>query len=313
MKVLITGASGLVGRNLVECFENTSHEILTPSHNEMDLLNRAEVYKYLKDNNPDCVIHLAAKVGSISANVLYPLQYLLENLDMGRNIIIGAYETGIKKFINIGSACVYPVEKHNQLLTEDMAVTGSFEKENEGYSISKAACVLMCRYIANKNPNYFYKTLIPCNVYGRGCVASFTEQKSHMIEAAIKKIYRAKKENLSEVQIWGDGKAKREFIYAGDLAKIILYAAENIEKIPGILNVGSGIEYSVDECYKAIAESLNYTGKFFHDLTQPSGTNRRLLDVSALNNLGMKAETNLSVGIQQTVDYYENFVLKELR
>ena len=97
MKVLITGASGLVGSNLVECFANTAHEIFTPSHNELDLLNREEVHKYLKDKNPDCVIHLAAKVGSISANVRYPLEYLLENLDMGRNIIIGSYENGIKK------------------------------------------------------------------------------------------------------------------------------------------------------------------------------------------------------------------------
>ena len=311
MKILITGSTGLVGNNLVEYLQNSSHELLTPTRNELNLLNREEVYAYLKNNKPDCVIHLAAKVGNISANSQYPLQFLLENLDIARNVIIGAHENGVKNFINIGSACVYPAEKYDRPLTEDMAVTGSFEKENEGYSISKATGVLMCKYISDKNADRHYKTLIPCNVYGGGCSAIFKPEKSHIIIAAIKKIYRAKKENLPEVQIWGDGKARREFIYAKDLARIIVFAAENLEKIPAILNVGSGIEYTVNECYDITAKILGYKGKFIHDLSKPSGTGRRLLDVSSMHKVGLFAETPLEQGIKETIDYYRTQILQD--
>lgn len=308
MKILITGSSGLIGKNVVNCFKSTSHQLLTPSHGELDLLNRDAVCDYLKNEKPELVVHLAAKVGSIAENADYPLQFLLSNLDMSRNLIVGAYESGIKKFINISSACVYPAEKYDALLTEDMAVTGAFEKENEGYSLAKAAGLLMCKYISKKNSSFLYKTLIPCNVYGVGCVASFSPTKAHIIEAAIKKIYRAKKENLSEVQIWGDGKARRELIFAEDVAKIILFAAENLEKIPAVLNVGSGKDYSVDECYQTIAKILNYNGSFIHDLSKPSGTKRRLLDVTLMQNLSLNAETSLEQGLIKTIDYYKNNV-----
>ena len=303
MKILVTGSSGLVGRNVVELFKTDRHELLAPAHAELDLLNRADVLNYLQREKPDCVIHLAAKVGSIAQNAQYPLQFLLANLDMGRNVIVSAYETGVKKFINIGSACVYPAERYGQPLSEDMAVTGSFEKENEGYSISKAAGVLMCKYIFESDSEYLYKTLIPCNIYGRW--SSFKAGKAHMIESAVQKIYRAKKENLPEVEIWGDGEAKREFIYAGDLAEIILYAAENLEKFPPLLNIGSGVEYTVNECYETIARILNYNGKFVHDLTKPSGTQRRILDVSLMHQMGLMSKTSLADGIRQTIDFYE--------
>ena len=305
MKILVTGSSGLVGRNVVELLKFSTHELLAPSHAELDLLNRDDVYKYLKKNQPDCVIHLAAKVGSIAANARYPLQFLLENLDMGRNIIVGAFETGVKKFVNIGSACVYPAEKYNQLLSEDMAVTG----ENEGYSISKATGVLMCKYIFEMDSTRLYKTLIPCNIYGRW--SSFKAGKTHMIAAAIQKIYRAREENLPEVEIWGDGEAKREFIYAGDLAEIILYAVENLEKFPPLINIGSGEEHTVNECYETIAEILEYKGKFVHDLTKPSGTNRRLLDVGLMRKMGLIPKTSLEDGIRQTINFYETCILNK--
>ena len=309
MKILITGSGGLVGSNLVECLQSSSHELLTPKHSELDLLNREKVYAYLKKNKPDCVIHSAAKVGSIAANVQYPLQFLVENLDMGRNIIIGACENGVKKFINIGSACVYPAKNYSHPFTENMAVTGSFEKEYIGYATAKAGCLSMCQCISSSAPQFLYKTLIPCSIYGRR--SSFGDNKSTMIAAAIKKICQAKKENLPAVQIWGDGKARREFIYAGDLAKIIISAAENLEKIPVVLNVGSGIEYSVNECYETIAKILDYRGKFEHDLSKPSGTKSRLLNIDLMHRIGLRAETSLEQGIKETIDYYKSHVLKE--
>ena len=311
MKILITGSGGLVGRNLVECLEKTSHELLTPTHGELDLLNRADVHTYLKSNKPDCVIHLAARVGSIAANVQYPLQFLVENLDMGRNVIISAYENGIKKLINIGSACVYPAESGGNLLREEMVLTGSFEREYVGYATAKAAALTMCQCISANNPQFLYKTLIPCSIYGRWC--SFGADKSTMIAAAIKKIHRAKKDNLPCVQIWGDGTARRELIYAGDLAKIISVAAENLETIPPVLNVGTGIDYAVNDCYEIIAKILGYEGEFVHDLSKPSGTSRRLLDVKLMHKVELFAESSLEQGIRETIDYYQTHVLKEGR
>lgn len=132
-----------------------------------------------------------------------------------------------------------------------------------------------------------------------------------MIAAAIRKIYHAKKNNLTAVEIWGDGNARREFIYAGDLAEITVFAAEHLEKIPPILNVGSGTEYTVNDCYETVAKILNYTGKFVHDLSKPSGTNRRLLDVTLMHKVGLFAKTSLEQGLTETVDFYIKHVLQE--
>ena len=308
MKILVTGSSGLVGRNVTELFKNTEHKLLAPSHAELDLLKRDDVFRYLDENKPDCVIHLAAKVGSIASNARYPLQFFLENLDIARNVIIGAKETGIKKFINIGSACVYPAEKCDLPLSEDLAATGSFEKEYKGYAAGKTAGLFFCEFINAEEEYYLYKTLIPCSIYGRW--SSFEVGKSTMIASAIKKIYHAKKLNLPEVEIWGDGNARRELIYAGDLAKIILYATENLETFPAQMNVGTGVEHTVNECYEIIAKILDYKGAFVHDINKPSGARRRLLDVSLMLQTGLKPETSLEEGIRRTIRFYEDHILK---
>ena len=143
-----------------------------------------------------------------------------------------------------------------------------------------------------------------------GGYRSFRPEKAHVIVSAIKKIYRAKLENLAEVEIWGDGEARRELIYAGDLAKIILFAAENLEKFPAIMNVGTGVEHTVNECYETVAKILGYKGAFVHDTSEPSGTRRRLLDVSLMRGMGLNPETSLEDGIRQTIDFYETHILK---
>ena len=308
MKILITGSTGLIGKNLVNYLSQTNHDLLTPSHNELNLLHRDAIYNYLKFEKPDCIIHLAAKVGGIAAHTKYPLQFLLENLDISRNVIITSYECGIKKFINMTSACIYPAEISDQPLTEDMAITGSFEKNYEGYSVAKAASALMCKYISENNTDFFYNTLIPCSIYGPHC--SFNDENSTVIASAIKKIYTAKINRLNEVTIWGDGTARREFIYAGDLAKIIKFVTENLETIPPFLNVGTGTDYSVNECYEMIAKVLNYKCTFVHDLTKPVGKNRRLLSVNLMKSFGLKTETSLFEGIKETVNFYKTQILK---
>ena len=158
MKILLTGSSGLVGRNILESPLIKEHELLTPRHKELDLLDKMAVTDYLEKNRPDLVIHAAGVVGGISINNRQPLRFLVENLDMGRNVIYGAYRAGIKKFINLGSSCMYP-RNHETPLTEDMILTGELEPTNEGYALAKVSCARMCAYITRENPEFQYKTL----------------------------------------------------------------------------------------------------------------------------------------------------------
>lgn len=308
MKILITGASGMVGRNVSESPRSKNYELLTPSHKELDLLNRAAVEAYLEKNRPDLVIHAAGVVGGIAANTRQPLKFLVENLDMGRNVIYGAYRAGVKKFINLASSCMYP-RNHETPLTEDMILTGELEPTNEGYALAKIACARMCDYITRENPDFQYKTLIPCNIYGRW--DKFIGERAHMIPAVIHKLYRAVEGGQGEIEIWGDGSARREFMYAGDLADCIWQAVERFDELPPLMNVGTGADYSVDEYYQTIAQVVGFKGTFTHDLTKPAGMKRKLTDITRMKQFGWQPQTTLEDGIRQTVDFYRKEIVEQ--
>ena len=305
MKILITGSNGLVGRNLLESPRCKRYEILAPSHKELELLDKDAVLNYLEKNRPDMVIHAAGTVGGITANMQQPLKFLIENLDMGRNVIYGAYRAGVKKFINLGSSCMYP-RNHDTPLTEDMILTGELEPTNEGYAIAKVACARMCSYITRENPDFQYKTLIPSNIYGRW--DKFIGDKTHMIPAVIHKIYRAVVDRQDTIEIWGDGLARREFMYAGDLADCSWEAVERFDELPELMNVGLGVDYSVNDYYETIAKVIGFKGKFTHDLTKPAGMKRKLTDVSRMLKFGWRPKTTLEDGIRQTVEFYRKHV-----
>ena len=305
MKILLTGSSGLVGRNVLESPHSKNYELLTPNHKELDLLDKGAVSDYLEKNQPDLVIHAAGVVGGIAANMQQPLKFLIENLDIGRNVIYGAYRAGVKKFINLGSSCMYP-RNHETPLTEDMILTGELEPTNEGYALAKVACARMCAYITRENPEYQYKTLIPCNIYGRW--DKFTGDRAHMIPAVIHKIYRAVADGQDTIEIWGDGSARREFMYAGDLAECIWQAVKRFDELPDLMNVGLGIDYSVNEYYQTIAKVVGYKGEFTHDLTKPAGMKRKLTDVTRMEQFGWRPQTSLEDGIRQTVEFYREHV-----
>lgn len=301
MKILLTGSSGMVGRNVLESPRSKSYELLTPSHKELDLLNRDAVTTYLEKNRPDLVIHAAGVVGGIAANMQQPLKFMLENLDIGRNVIYGAYRAGVKRFINLGSSCMYP-RNHETPLTEDLILKGEPEPTNEGFAIAKIACARMCSYITRENPDFQYKTLIPCNLYGRW--DKFIGDKAHMIPAVIHKIYRAVADRQDTIEIWGDGTARREFMYAGDLADCIWEAVERFDDLPDMMNVGLGEDYSVNDYYETIAKVVGFKGTFTHDLSKPTGMKRKLTDVSRMIKFGWRPKTSLEDGIRQTVDFY---------
>ena len=213
------------------------------------------------------VIHAAGTVGGIVANSRQPLKFLLENLDMGRNIIYGADKAGVKKFLNLASSCMYPRD-HDTPLTEDMILTSELEPTNEGYALAKIACSGMCNYITRENSAFQYKTLIPCNIYGRR--DKFTGDRAHMVPAVIQRVVQAAASGKSELEIWGDGTSRREFMYAGDLAECIWQAVERFDELPELMNVGVGVDYSVDDYYSVIAKVVGFKGTFKHDLTKPA-------------------------------------------
>lgn len=300
-KILITGSNGMVGRNIVEFEKSKNYILLTPSSNELNLLNRKNTDEYIKLNTPDIVIHCAGIVGGIQANMADPVKFLVDNTQMGLNIIMASKEAGIKKFINMSSSCMYPREAINPL-GEELILKGGLEPTNEGYALAKITSTRLCEYINKEDENFKYKTVIPCNLYGR--YDKFDPKHSHMLPAVIKKIHEGKVNNQTTLDIWGDGTARREFMYAEDLADFIYYALENFESMPQNINVGLGEDYTINEYYKAIAYIIGYEGHFIHDLTKPIGMKQKLIDDSKLKKFGWQYKTSLKDGIQKTYDYY---------
>ena len=253
-KILLTGGNGLVGRNIQEHPSASTWNIIAPTKNELNLMDGAAVSNWIEKYQPDMIIHAAGLVGGIKANIDNPVNFLDINMIIGRNVMIAARDYGVRHVINLGSSCMYP-HSVTGLLSEDLLMTGQLEPTNEGYALAKLATAKLCQYIRQENPKMIYKTLIPCNIYGK--YDNFDPKSSHLVPAIIKKIHTAKANNLNFIDVWGDGEARREYLYAGDLADAILLAAENLESIPDLMNVGFGKDYSINEYYKTAASVLN--------------------------------------------------------
>lgn len=308
MRILITGGNGMVGKNILEHQKAANYEILAPSSSELNLRDFISVTNYIAKNKPDIIIHAAGLVGGIQANMARPVDFLIYNLDMGRNIIMAAKESGVKYFLNMASSCMYPREAQNPL-QEELILKGELEPTNEGYAIAKVVATRLCEYIVKENPELQYKTLIPCNLYGK--YDKFSPEHSHMVPAVIKKIYEAKQNNTKEIDIWGDGLARREFMYASDLADFVFYALDHFEKMPQNINVGLGFDYTINEYYEVIADAVGFKGKFVHDLSKPIGMKQKLIDDSKLKLFGWKHQTSLQEGIKKTLDYFKTEVLHD--
>lgn len=300
-KLLLTGGGGMVGRNLLEHPAIAEFDILAPRSAELDLCNFNEVQAYLRAHQPDMVIHAAGKVGGIQANMREPVGFLLENLDMGRNIVWASRQAGVKQLLNLGSSCMYP-RNHNEPLKEDLVLKGELEPTNEGYALAKVVTARLCEYIMREDASYQYKTLIPCNLYGRH--DKFDPAHSHLIPAIIHKVHQAKQNGQESVEIWGDGTARREFMYSGDLADALVRAIEEFEVLPAMMNIGLGHDYTINEYYQAAADVMGYTGTFVHDLSKPVGMARKLVSVERQLAWGWRAQNELRSGIEKTYDYY---------
>ncbi|MEI8672075.1 GDP-L-fucose synthase [Vibrio sp. SA48] len=308
MKILLTGSSGMVGKNILAIAPNHPHDFLTPNSSELNLLDVMSVRQYVEFHQPDMIIHAAGIVGGIQANMAQPVKFLVENMQMGLNILTAANDAGVTRFLNLSSSCMYPRDALNPL-TEDLILKGELEPTNEGYALAKVTSTRLCEYICQENPERLYKTIIPCNLYGR--FDKFDPNYSHMIPAVIRKIDEAKKNQQPEINIWGDGKARREFMYAEDLAEFIFYALDKFAEMPQNLNVGLGTDYTINEYYQAVADVVGYTGVFKHDLSKPVGMRQKLIDDAKLKEFGWGYKTSLKVGIEKTYAYYINEYLSE--
>ncbi len=300
MKILITGSGGMVGQNILEHRQASHYEFLTPNRSELNLLDASKVKKYLAENKPDMIIHAAGVVGGIQANIAEPVRFLVDNMQMGLNMLTAAKDAEITRFMNLSSSCMYPRDAQNPL-AEELILKGELEPTNEGYALAKVASTRLCEYIHREDSDYLYKTVIPCNLYGRH--DKFDPKHSHMIPAVMRKIFEAKQAGLQEIDIWGDGLARREFMYAGDLADFVYYAIQNFEAMPQNINVGLGHDYTINEYYAEIAKVVGFEGEFVHDLTKPTGMKQKLIDDTKLKAFGWRYTTSLEDGLKQTFEY----------
>ena len=302
MRVFLTGGSGMVGQSILRLSKKLQPkwEILAPTHQDLNLLSQTDVTTYLSKHSFDLVIHCAAKVGGIKANISDMSGFLIENNIINSNVINGAMIAKVPKLINLGSSCMYTKDYRNPLVEDDI-LAAPFEPTNEGYAIAKVSAAKLCSYISNQY-GLAYRTFIPCNLYGEG--DRFDVIKSHLISAIILKIHNAKVEKAKNVEIWGDGTVRREFMYVDDLAHFILNSVNALENFPNVLNTGSGIDYTVNEFYNFVAKTIGYNGAFTHNLSEPVGMKQKLMDSSKAKKFGWAPQTGIGEGIQKTYDYF---------
>jgi len=308
MKIFIAGHNGLVGSAIKRRLEKEDISLLFATRGQLDLLKQDQVTHFFEAHRPDVVIDAAAKVGGIHANNVYPAEFIYQNLQIQNNIINSCYKHGIKKLIFLGSICIYP-KFAEQPIKEEYLLTSPLEPTNEPYAISKIAGIKMCQSYYRQHGCDFF-SLMPTNQYGPN--DNFHPENSHVLPALLRRFHEAKRDNLESVEVWGTGKAKREFQYVDDLADACAFALENVtaDDIYGNgathLNVGTGEEWSIEDLAKEIAQVVGYEGDTTFQTDKPDGVLRRVGDNSRMNKLGWTHKYSLEEGLNLTYEWYKN-------
>lgn len=301
MRIFLTGGRGMVGRAIQDHPQSARHQIIAHSSDALDLTDRPATFAAIAKAQPDMVIHAAGRVGGIQANMAKPAAFLSDNMDMGFNLVLAARQAGVPNLLNLGSSCMYPHAAPNPL-HEDSLGKGELEPTNEGYGLAKLAVSRLCSFVSKEEPGLAYKSLIPCNLYGP--FDKFDPNVSHLVPAIIRKVHEAKETGSGSVEIWGDGTARREFMFSGDLADAVWAAVERFEALPQDMNIGLGYDYSINEYYAETAKALGWQGAFTHDLSRPTGMKQKLLAVSSQTAFGWQPKTGLTEGIAQTYKHF---------
>lgn len=272
-------------------------EIITASKEELDLLDQPLVFNFLNSNKPDLIIIAAAKVGGILANDTYRGQFIYENLQIQNNLIHGGHLAGINDIVFLGSSCIYP-SLSKQPIKEEYLMSGKLEETNEPYAIAKIAGLKMCEaYKAQYTRNYF--SLMPTNLYGPG--DNYDLNNSHVLPALIRKFHEAKVQNLKEVEVWGSGEPRREFLHVDDLADACLFLID-CGFDGDIVNIGTGRDLSIKELAYLVKKIVQFEGEIIFNTEKPDGTKQKLLDVSLMSSLGWEAKIDLESGILKTYE-----------
>ena len=298
-KIVVAGSNGLVGKSVLNQLKLTSFDYKGITRKDANLLDYNAVLKLIDDLRPSCIIDAAAVVGGIKYNSEFPVKFLSENLEIQNNLMRAAHEVDVEKFIFLGSSCVYP-RNCPQPIKEEFLLTGSLEQTNSAYAIAKIAGIEMVKSY-RKQFGRRWISLMPTNIYGP--FDNFDLNHSHVIPALIRKFMDAKKLSSPSVEVWGSGDARREFMFAEDLADAILFTMVNYDENLH-LNIGFGYDVTVRELAALIAELISFSGEVLFNRNLPEGTPQKLLDSSRLFNMGWKPKYSLRRGIELTIDWY---------
>ena len=274
-------------------------ELLTKTRQELDLRDREGVEQFLKAAKPEVVVMAAAKVGGIHANYQFPVEFLLENLEIQNTVIAASFLAGVKKLLFLGSSCIYP-RLAPQPISEDALLTGPLEVTNEPYAIAKIAGIKLCQAYARQYGANFV-SVMPTNIYGPN--DNFDLENSHVLAALLRKAHEAKVSGKPSVVVWGTGAPRREFLYSEDLADAVAFLIERYDSSE-IINVGCGSDVTIRELAELVCDVVGFTGTLEFNSTKPDGTPRKLLDVSKLAKQGWQAKIPLRKGIQSTYEWF---------
>ena len=303
----------MVGSSIMRSFIKKGYKnIITVDRCELDLTDEKNVRDWFKVNKPDVVILAAAKVGGIMANSKFPVEFMLENLRIQNNVIYSSYLNKVKRFLFLGSSCIYP-KSAKQPIREEELLQAPLEKTKEAYALAKISGIKLVEYL-RKEKEFDGISLMPTNLYGKN--DNYTLNESHVLPALIRKIYEAKEKNLSFIECWGTGKPLREFLYVDDLGDAAVFALETWDpkekesptddhgnKLT-YLNVGTGKDISIFELSNMLKEMIGFTGQIKWNTKKPDGTYKKQLDVSRIMKLGWDPKVKLKDGIEKTIQFF---------
>lgn len=299
-KIYIAGHNGMVGKSCWKVLSNNGfNNLIGKSSKELNLTIQKDVKDFIHSQKPDIIINAAAKVGGIYANNKYPFNFLMDNMLIQNNLIQSALSSDVKKFIFLGSSCIYP-RLAEQPIKEEYLLRGELEPTNQWYAIAKISGVKLIQSI-RKQFGKKYISLMPTNLYGPN--DNFDYETSHVLPALIRKFHDAKLNQKSNVVLWGSGTPLREFLHVDDLAHAVLFCIDR-ELNEDLYNVGTGLEISIKDLANIIKNEVGYSQKIVWDSIKPDGTPRKLLDVSKLHNLGWKHKVDLIDGIKSTYNWF---------
>jgi len=310
MKIFVSGHRGMVGSAVVRALENQGGwDILTSTRSELDLYDQAAVDGFLAAEKPDVVLNAAARVGGIYANNTYPAEFIRENLAINLNLVHSSWTNGVKRFLNLGSSCIYPRDAP-QPMKEEYLLAGTLEKTNEAYAIAKICGLELCRHYRNQYGVLFHSAM-PTNLYGPG--DNYHPENSHVLPALMRKFHEAKEAGAPQVTIWGTGKPRREFLHVDDLAAALLHLLK-LEDPPDWVNVGCGEDVSIRELAEMVMSAVGFEGEIVQDTSMPDGIPRKWMDSSCILSTGWTPSISLHEGIARTYEeFLEQLASGELR